>query len=74
MKNRRKQSMSKKERRRQTTRLCIRGRTQDMCDEREARQFAREANHRESIALGKYGLAAYDHEDIRRDERGRILR
>ncbi len=37
-------------------------------------QFAREANRRESIAISKYGLAAYDREEIRRDERGRILR
>jgi len=43
-------------------------------DERDARQFAREANRRESAAVSKYGMAAYDREDIRRDERGRILR
>ena len=49
-------------------------RTQDQVDERETRQFTREANRREAAALSKYGLDAYDHEDIRRDERGRILR
>ena len=43
-------------------------------DERDDRQFAREANRREAAAVSTYGMAAYDREDIRRDERGRILR
>lgn len=43
-------------------------------DEGDARQFACEANRRESAAVSMYGMAAYDREDIRRDERGRILR
>jgi hypothetical protein len=47
---------------------------QHKVDERDARQFAREANRRESAAVSKYGLAAYDREELRRDERGRILR
>jgi len=47
---------------------------QRQVDERDARQFAREARRRESAAVSKYGMAAYHREDIRRDERGRILR
>jgi len=47
---------------------------QRQVDERDARQFAREARRRESAAVSKYGMAAYDREEIRRDERGRILR
>jgi hypothetical protein len=43
-------------------------------DQRDARQFAREATRRESAAVTKYGMAAYDREELRRDERGRILR
>jgi len=74
MNNRRKESMSKKGRLWHAARRCTRRRTQDMFDEREARQFAHEATRREAAALSKYGLAAYNHEDLRRDERGRILR
>jgi hypothetical protein len=66
MNNRRKQSMSKKGRRCRDTRKRIWRGSQD--------QFAREATRRESAAVTKYGMAAYDREELRRDERGRILR
>ena len=65
MTNRRKQSISKKSRRCRGSRMGIWRGAQGRVDERDARQFTREANRRES---------AYDREDIRRDERGRILR
>ena len=74
MTNRRKQSISKKSRRCRGSRMGIWRGAQGRVDERDARQFTREANRRESAAVSKYGMAAYDREDIRRDERGRILR
>jgi len=74
MKNRRKQSMSKKDRRCSASRVCIWRGSQGQMNERDARQFAREANRREAAAVSTYGMAAYDREAMRRDERGRILR
>jgi hypothetical protein len=74
MNNRRKQSISKKGRRCWGSRMRIWRGAQDQVDERDARQFAREANRCEAAAVSTYGMAAYDREDIRRDERGRILR
>jgi len=57
MNNRRKQSMRKKSRRYQRSRIRTWRGAQDQIDERDARQFAREANRRESIAIRKYGMA-----------------
>jgi hypothetical protein len=74
MNNSRNQSMRNKGRRCRGSRMHIWRGAQYQFDERDARQFAREANRRESAAVSKYGMAAYDREDIRRDERGRILR
>ena len=74
MNNRRKQPISKKGRRCRSSRVRILLGAPSQVDERDARQFAREANRREAAAVSKYGMGAYDREDIRRDERGRILR